>query len=57
MPFYFGLNITKDFVFDNGIVLSLGFVNGLFLTEENKVGIGYDQTLKFDFTYLVPIKQ
>ena len=57
MPFYFGLNLTKDFIFDNGIVLSLGFVNGLFLTEENKVGIRYDQTLKFDFTYLVPIKK
>ncbi|AFR71449.1 hypothetical protein B2904_orf2120 [Brachyspira pilosicoli B2904] len=50
VPFYFGLNLTKDFIFDNGIVLSLGFVNGLFLTEENKVGIRYDQTLKFDFT-------
>lgn len=57
VPFYFGLNLTKDFIFDNGIVLSLGFVNGLFLTEENKVGIRYDQTLKFDFTYLVPIKK
>lgn len=57
VPFYFGLNITKDWDFGNGIVLGIGFVNGVFLTEEHKVGIRYDQTLKFDFTYLVPIKE
>ena len=57
VPFYFGLNIKKDFVFDNGIVLVLGFVNGLFLNEENEIGMRYDQTLQFDFTYLVPVKK
>ena len=57
VPFYFGLNIKKDFVFDNGIVLGLGFVNGLFLNEKNEIGIRYDQTLQFDFTYLVPVKK
>ena len=57
VPFYFGLNIKKDFVFDNGIVLGLGFVNGLFLNEKNQIGIRYDQTLQFDFTYLVPVKK
>lgn len=57
VPFYFGLNIKKDIKFNNGIVLGIGFVNGLFLTEENKLGVRYDQNLKFDFTYLIPIKE
>lgn len=57
VPFYFGLNIKREFVFDNGISLTLALINGLFLTEGNKVGGRYDQELKFDFTYLVPVKK
>lgn len=56
VPFYFGLNIKKEFKFENGISITLALVNGLFLTEENKVGGRYDQELKFDFTYIVPVK-
>ena len=56
-PFYFGLNLKKEFVFDNGISLTLALINGVFLTEENKVGGRYDQELKFDFTYIVPVKK
>ena len=57
VPFYFGLNIKREFVFDNGISLTLALNNGLFLTEDNKVGGRYDQELKFDFTYLVPVRK
>ena len=55
VPFYAGLNIKKEFVFDNGISLSLGFINGVFLTETNEVGGRYDQTLSFNFTYHIPV--
>lgn len=55
VPFYAGLNIKKEFVFDNGISLSLGFINGIFLTETGEVGGRYDQTLSFNFTYNIPV--
>lgn len=55
VPFYAGLNIKKEFVFDNGISLSLGFINGVFLTETGEVGGRYDQTLSFNFTYNIPV--
>lgn len=55
VPFYAGLNIKKEFVFKNGISLSLGFINGVFLTETGEVGGRYDQTLSFNFTYSIPI--
>lgn len=54
-PFYFGLNLKRDFVFANGIELNLALVNGIFLTEEGKVGVRYDQSLKFNFTYTIPL--
>ena len=57
VPFYFGLNIKKEFTFANGIYLNIGFINGLFLNEKNEIGIRYDQTLQFDFTYIIPIKK
>ena len=55
VPFYAGLNIKKEFVFDNGISLSLGFINGIFLTETGEVGGRYDQALSFNFTYNIPV--
>lgn len=55
VPFYAGLNIKKEFVFKNGISLSLGFINGVFLTETGEVGGRYDQTLSFNFTYSIPV--
>ncbi len=55
VPFYAGINIRKQFVFDNGISLDLGFINGVFLTEENQVGGRYDQTISFNFTYNIPV--
>lgn len=55
VPFYAGLNIKKEFVFKNGISLSLGFINGVFLTETGEVGGRYDQTLSFNFTYNIPV--
>lgn len=55
VPFYAGLNIKKEFVFDNGISLSLGFINGVFLTETGEVGGRYDQALSFNFTYNIPV--
>lgn len=55
VPFYAGLNIKKEFVFSNGISLSLGFINGVFLTETGEVGGRYDQSLCFNFTYSIPV--
>ena len=55
VPFYFGLNIFRDWEFANGIELSLMFINGVFLTEDNSVGIRYDQGINFDFTYKLDI--
>lgn len=55
VPFYAGLNVKKEFVFSNGISLSLGFINGVFLTETGEVGGRYDQTLSFNFTYNIPV--
>lgn len=55
VPFYAGLNVKKEFVFSNGISLSLGFINGVFLTETGEVGGRYDQTLSFNFTYSIPV--
>lgn len=49
VPFYAGLNLRREFIFANGIELSLAFINGIFLTEKNEVGGRYDQGLKFDF--------
>ena len=55
VPFYAGLNIKKEFVFDNGISLSFAFINGVFLTEQGEVGTRFDQTISFNFTYRIPI--
>lgn len=55
VPFYFGLNFYKDFVFDNGIEIAIQFINGVFLTENGEVGARYDQGINFDFTYLLDI--
>ncbi len=55
VPFYFGLNLYRDFVFDNGIEIAIQFVNGMFLTEDGDVGARFDQGINFDFTYLLDI--
>lgn len=55
VPFYAGINIKKEFTFENGISLSLGFINGVFLTETGEVGGRYDQTITMNFLYRVPV--
>ncbi len=55
MPFYAGINIKKGFQFDNGISLSFGFINGVFLTEDNEVGTRFDQTISLNFIYRIPV--
>ena len=55
VPFYAGLNLKKEFKFDNGISLSLGFINGVFLTERGDVGTRFDQTISLNFIYTIPV--
>lgn len=55
VPFYAGINIKKEFKFQNGISLTLALINGVFLTEKGEVGGRYDQTLSLNFTYRIPV--
>lgn len=55
MPFYAGINIKKEFLFDNGIGLSIGFINGVFLTETGETGTRFDQTITLNFLYRTPV--
>ena len=55
MPFYAGINIKKELLFDNGIGLSIGFINGVFLTERGDVGTRFDQTISLNFIYTIPV--
>lgn len=54
-PFYFGLNVIRDFKITEDIVIGLLFVNGIFLTERNEIGLRYDQSLRFDFKYNIEL--